>query len=518
MKADSIASVSRKRLVVNTVARYVQFGACLFFGILTQGLVIRSLGKVEYSLWPLVQVSLSVLNVIPIVVGAGGERFIAHALGEKNPDEVAKVTTSIFVCLCVAGVGYALVTILLALNFDRLFTIPGGMEGRGVWLMLILGVTGSLMLPLNIFGAGLSATQHYLLQSVTRVTVTVLRFGFLLAFFWFGYKNLLIVAISYFIFECCYGVVLFFCARKLVPWQRIRAQSFSIETLKTITKFNGYILLNYLAGLMYWQMDSILINKLFNPVLLTGYSVVVTFVQQAQFLVSQGVAVIRPAATVLHGADSMGRLTRMVYRATGNLVPIAAPLFFFFMFFGTEMLTVYIGKEYAEFGYLFGILSVAVICSSTQSASGVIPQAIGKMEVITWSSVVAAVVKLAASLLFIFAFKWELKGVAYGTLFATVALNVFYLPAYYARILNVRLQEYMVATYVRPLLACLPFAVCLFGFKAFGYGQGWIELGVVLAVSGLCHGLCLISWSLPYEERLLIWSTLEGVRMRLRVG
>jgi O-antigen/teichoic acid export membrane protein len=80
---------------------------------------------------------------------------------------------------------------------------------------------------------------------------------------------------------------------------------------------------------------------------------------------------------------------------------------------------------------------------------------LGKHRIIAWSRVVEGIVKLGLSMLLIT--QYGLVGVAFGTIIPHIVVVGGVLPSILPKLLPVDLREYYVSTYVRPILASLPF-------------------------------------------------------------
>ncbi len=89
------------------------------------------------------------VGLIPIAVGSGAGRFLAHALGRKDLKEIEQITTSLFAALLVAAVVYTVAIVLLSIYFEWIFDIPEGAEGIGPWAMLLVGLSGMVALPMH---------------------------------------------------------------------------------------------------------------------------------------------------------------------------------------------------------------------------------------------------------------------------------------------------------------------------------------------------------------------------------
>ncbi|NOZ02014.1 MAG: oligosaccharide flippase family protein [Deltaproteobacteria bacterium] len=503
--------VSRGRIVVNAVSNYVNLGFSLVLMLFLQAFLVRQLGRNQYALWPLAETCVGFLALIPLGVGSGAGRFLAFALADRKFEEVEQITSSLFFAMCAAAVLYAAGGTVLSLYFESVFDIPEGAAGIGPWVMFFMGLAGAVAMPFGVFEGGLVATQRYVALNVIRVTVIALRVAMVVVIFLVGYRSLVWLAVVNFVLAICGGVAAWLYARRHVPWQRVRVRGFNWTVLRKVTNYSGLTLLIAVAGLMYWKTDNIVINKLLDPSLLTAYAVVASFVLGIYQLVSRGTGVLMPAVTVLFARKDTDRIARLIYRANRILVPATVPVFLFLVAFGGEMLTLYIGPQYARYAVLFPILAASGIMSCTQTSSGSVPQGMGRLGVITAASMTWAVLNVILSIVFVTVFNLELVGVALGTALVTIFAKGGWQPAYIAHLLHRGWFDVFYNLILMPLGHCVPAGLIIVGLRATGWGHGWIGLGLVFTCLALFQAVYMVLVVIDANDRALVFRVLKGI-------
>ena len=509
---NSLTEVSRRRVIINAASNYGKYGIALVVNLFLGAYIIRMMGKVEYSIWPLVSTVMGFIALIPVSIGAGTSRFLAHALGRKDIQEVEEITTSVFAALVVAAGVYALTVVIISINFEHIFNIPAGAEGLGPWAMFLAGMAGVIRIPFSVFQGGLNAAQQYVAINLREIGLLILRGILTVLAFTVSKPSLIWVAAIYLLIEGISTIVTWQIARRIVPWQKLRWKSFSWKTLWKVNNFSIWVLVGSVAVLLYWKTDGIIINKLLDPTLLTGYSVVSGILLQAYSLASLGSGVLTPAATIMHAQNDMHRMARMIYRANRVTVALGVPAIAFLSFFGSPGLVLYLGKsEYAAYGILFPILGSAIILSLTQTAGRSVPQACGKNATNNIISLLVAAANVGLSLYFVIVLKWGLIGVAAGTAVVTIFHQLLFWPWYIARLLEIRWREYFVESMVLPLAHCLPACGALAAFWILGIGSSLQGLIAVLAGTALVHGCYTLVWGLYPQDRRSVMTALRKV-------
>jgi len=504
-RLDAVTQVSRRRLVKNAAANYGRYGVALIITFFVQAYVIRTLGKAEYSLWPLVSTVTGFVALIPVGIGSGTGRFLAHALGRRDVQDVERITTSVFFGLLPAAGLYAVAIVVASVYFERIFDIPAGTAGIGPWAMLLAGLGGAVRIPFSVYQGGLYAAQQYVAISVRETVLLVLRALLIVLLFTVAGPGLVFVAGVSLLVEICGALVTWRIARRVMPWQRIRRKSFDRGTLFRVSTFSGWVLVATVAGLLFWKTDYIVINKLLEPTLLTGYSVVATFLMQTNQLTILGNGVLSSASTILHARADTARIARMIYRANRITVPMTVPVYLFLALFGSAILTVYLGdSEYAGYGMLFAILGGPMILSVTQTASTGVPLAYGRNALNSVVTLLGAVTNVGLSMYFVAVLGWGLVGVAAGTAIVVVVDRGLFWPWYTARLLGIRWSTMLINTVLLPLANCLPAGGILALFRILGYGSTVAELAVVVITTAVVQIAYAMVHGLHPEDRRAI--------------
>jgi O-antigen/teichoic acid export membrane protein len=498
---DDITRINRQRTVINAIATYGQYTVSFVIRIFLQAYIIRTLGRNEYAIWPLVVTCMSIVDLIRVGIGSGAARFLAHALGREDLKEVEQITTSLFAALLVASVLYTVAIVFLSVYFEAIFDIPEGAEGIGPWAMLLAGLGGAVALPFGVFQGGLRAAQKFVILNSITVVFFVARLILILLAFTLALPSLIWIAGINLALAIGEDVVFFIVARKVVPWQRVKWSSFNWQVLKKVNSFSLMLLVSYIATLLYWKTDSIIINKLLEPSMLTGYSAVSNIILVCHRLTSLGISVLLPIATILHARSDLPRIGRLIFRINRNLVPFVLSLLFFLMLNGSEILSVYIGPEYSEYGILFAILGLGMMFSGIQNSASLVPQAFGKWFTVAIMSFIVAICNVLLSIYFVSSLGMGLKGVAAGTAIVTIVYKSCFWPWYATRLLKMSWWEYMKKSFFMPVYNSIPFIITSLLIYSCGIGRNLKELTAAMVVSGSVELMYMMVWGFDVNER-----------------
>jgi O-antigen/teichoic acid export membrane protein len=508
---DALTVVSRHRIVINALSSYSRYGVALVVTLFLQAYIIRSLGQVEYSVWPLAATITGFASLIPLAIGGGVGRYLAHAYARKSLVEVEQITTSVFMATLAAALLYVAAIVVFAFSFERIFDIPAGAAGIGPWVMLLVGIAEAFRIPVGVYQGGLDAAQKFVAINIREIVVLLFYAALVVVAFTVGTPALLWVAAAYALTQLMGAVITFSVARRLLPWQRIKWSAFRWATLRTVMAFGLWALLGSMATLLYWRTGNVIINKMLDPVLVTGYSVVVGILLQGYQLAGLGTGVLFSAATVLHANQDFDRLARMVYRASRVTAALSVPAILFLVFFGGPIMTLYLGNSsYQEYGVYFAVLGPAMIIQLTQIPSRTVPQAFGKNAANNIVVLLFAVFNVGLSLFLVSAVHWGLMGVAASAAIVIALLNLCFWPWYSARLLGVSWWRHLTGSMLLPLAHCLPALAVTAGLWALGMGETVAELVIVAAAIVVVHGAYMLAVGLPREDRTAVVAKLRG--------
>ncbi len=368
--------------------------------------------------------------------------------------------------------------------------------------MLLVGVAEAFKVPVGVFQGGLNAAQKFVAINAREIAILVLYGVLVVVAFVVSGPALVWAAAAYAVTQFMGAVITWRIAHRLLPWQRIRRDGFDWAVLRKVLGFGLWMLVGAIAVLLYWRTGNIIINKLLDPVLVTGYSVVVGILLQGYQLAALGSGVLFSAATVLHAKQDLDRMARMIYRASRVTTALAAPAVLFLAFFGKPVMTIYLGdSHYGEYGVYFAVLGAAMIIQMTQIPSRTVPPAFAKNAANNLVALLAAALNVGMALLLILGFGWGLMGVAASAAIVIALFNACFLPWYSARLLGVSWWQHLAKSTLLPIAHCIPALAVLAVFRVVGVGDTLAQLIAVLVAVAVVHGAYMLTVGLMPEDR-----------------
>jgi O-antigen/teichoic acid export membrane protein len=496
--------VNVKRVLVNAGSNYGYYLLQAVILLFLQAYVVRSVGKAEYSLWPICRSCMSFSGLIQIGIGVGTGRFLAFAIGKKDIEEIHRITSTMFFAFCIGGAIYLSVFTWLAVNFEKIFEIPDGAQGIGAITMILLGIAGAITMPFSVFEGSLNAAQERVRVNLIRSTMLVLRLIVVICLFELGSPSIVWIALTQLILSIAESLALFKVAGLVFPWRRISLRDFNWSTLKTVNSFSLLTLVSAVFGKMYWDADNIIINRLIDPSLVAGYAIVVTLSLKSYDLARLTTTAITAPLTVLYARGDTKKIEQTVYRCNKIAVPFGSISLVYFALNGAMFLEWYVGGDFKEFGILFSILCPAFILSQTQSLNSKIPGIFGRALIPAICSSLAAIANLVISLVLVYYCELGIKGVAIGTVSIIFVYRVAFWTVYSSILLKVPFLRFFGNVVLFPLLHCLPSTAILVFVAYIGIAPNFAASLFFLALAFVVQAVFSYSFGLQNPDRVKV--------------
>lgn len=465
MKTASLRSLFLK----NAVANVLGGAGSAVFNLLLPALVVRYLGKLEFSVWTLALQILLYLQIFGFGLQTAMTKFIAHG-NEKNDLADQKRTLKAGLALVMSFVLCAVFAVAaLVLFYPMLFdNIPEELVGNFRICIALLGISAAMQL-FALVPNGMFVGLH---RNIIPVGSVLLVRMLSLLTLWLVLKHgggLLALSIA---LACCGAMVVpvsYFCARQ---WA---AQLFSGWGAVEWGRFRQ--LFNYCASLAVWNLAMLFVNGVdmivvghFDFEKVAAYSLAVTAIT---VLVGVLQAVLNPLVAIgsasYANSEKSGKLPKILFLSSFGCALFLIVVVIFFFFFGRQLLGLWINPIYISDVYAFlNILLIAHAVRNLMMPFSVLLVAIAEHKKAFFPAVMEGVFNLCFSLFL--ASKMGALGVAYATLIGALA-GVFFsfiLVVHKTRVLTVSRTYFFTRILLMPLFSL---SVLFFLLHRINYGN-----------------------------------------------
>lgn len=454
------------RIVRNVTAN--AFGGiwAIVLGLVAIPIQIRILGTEAYGLIGFITTMQVILVVFDLGLPATVVREIALNRDSEHQFSRALIqtcSTLYWIIALIVGVLFILASDWIAFHWLHVETIPAEVVAQALRLLAIYII---FLWPLNIYISTIAGLQRFdILNLLKIINTTSVQLGgiavLLLTHNLYAFIGwLLLNAIVFLVIH------IWMCFR-LLPGLSLLPK-ISIPVIKRIWKFSFDLNLISTLSVVYTQTDRVLISALLPLRMLGYYNAAYNISRQTGTIQEFMNTAIAPALAAKAEKEKPEALSSFYFRYAQMLVYIVALPSFVLIFFGSEVLNLWVGREIANGGAVaLSLLSIGFLLNSSMSTCYTLAIATGHSRIPLIVNIAGLGVYLP--IMFYLLTNHALEGAALGW----ILLNIYYLltlmPYTQRRILKNGMVFWM--THI-----LLPFAIT--GVLIFGLGRLMLQTPV----------------------------------------
>lgn len=414
----------------NLLGRIAAFIISLVVGLWFPPYLIHHLGLAVYGLVPLANQLTSYTNVLNTAFTTSIGRYLTLDLSRGDDDAATRtLSTAVFGGVALGVLIVAPVAALLIWGAPHFLRTPPGTETALRWLLM--GTLGAFLLGfLNNFGIVAFARNRLdalsvadCLSVLSRVGVVVLLFALLGPSVWHVGMGFLAGAA---VLLVGYAVAW----RLLAPAVRLVWSAFSLSKLREMLGMSGWMSINALGGIIFLQVDLLLINRIVGPEAGGAYGAVLQWSALLRTLSYVVAGVVDPTLIGRFGqADEEGmlRLARQAVKLLGLL--LALPIGLICGLSG-PLLTTWLGADFAGYWKLMWVLNLHLATNLVVRPMNTTNIARDQVRWPAVATLVAGLGNVALAILLAGRLGWGMYGVAAAGAIALTLRNSVFQPIY----------------------------------------------------------------------------------------
>jgi O-antigen/teichoic acid export membrane protein len=411
--------------------------------------VVHQLGDRLYGFWSLASVFIGYYTLLDLGLSSAVSQYVCVAIGRNDLEECRAVFNAAIKIQSILG-GIALIATLAIAAMTPLFTHIAEDAHLFRRVIIILGVSAALTFPVKVYGGVLDAQYRFDINAYLAILGSALRTGLVVCAIWAG-GRLLALAWMTGLASLPVAALQIWFGRREAPWARIVAK-FETGKVKSLFSYSIYSFLSYLADILRFQVDPLVISGLIGLAAITHYRVASVFSQQyfLQLLVVS-VGILGPVFSRLHGTGDRAQMEAVFFFGTKLSCCISFFICFALMAWGRPFITRWMGPKYLDAYLPLAILAISVFLDVCQRSSIDLLYATFKHRFYTYLNWAEGALNLAFSLAL--ARPLGIVGVALGTLIAAFVVRVIVQPWWVCRVSKLHYVNYM-RFWGRTLLNC----------------------------------------------------------------
>lgn len=412
------------RLVSGSMFRVASLVASALAALFLMPFIVRHIGDRLYGFWSLAAAFIGYYGLLDLGLSSAVSQYLSIAIGRNDSTECREVYNTALRVNCLFGAAALLATgIIVAIT--PLFSHNPSDAHLFREVLAILGVNAALGFPLRVYNGVLEAQYRFDISSGLTILGLVMRTGFtvlailagggILALAW----ATLLASLPVMVLQIAFG-------RREAPWVRILTGWIDLKRMKSLFSYGSHTFLAYLADILRFQVDPLVISGFIGLEAVTHYRVADVFTRYFLQILILSVGILQPVFSRLHGAGNRDALESVFFFGTKVSCCISIFVCLALTGWGRPFIVLWMGKKYED-GYApLVVLSFAVLLDVCQKPSIDLLYATFKHRFYTYINWAEGAINLGFSLFL--ARRFGIVGVAMGTLIGAVIIRAIIQP------------------------------------------------------------------------------------------
>lgn len=491
----------------NVLTNWIGHFAFIIGGFILPRMINDHLGQEQLGVWDFGWSTVVYLNLLTAGIASAVNRYVAkyRASSQWNDmNEAVSCCAGIFTGSAICGVAITITLIYLMPWISPTAFLPYLKEIQ--ILLLCLGLSVSIDLFLPTYVGIISGYQRYDLLATIETCCYLLLLGTVVLILVIG-GDLYVLGIPILGMRIVEGLLKRAIANRLCPNLKISPFLITQNGIRTVISFGGKTLLETVAKMALYQGNSMLIAYLLGPAALAIYTRSMSLVLHANKLLFQFGRVFAPSASHLKSIGDDSSLRSLLLNSTQSGTLIALPLTLFLGLRGGDLLQIWMGPGYADLAIL-PILATGHFFSQSQVGSFYVLMGTNQHGRASLAILLSSIMSLAATLIMVKHFGLGLLGAGLSVSLAVALPYLTIVPHIAAQSFGINLSKYFTATMLKPILLCLPTALCLLATREVEGLNYYQSLGLGLSLGGFFLIFMYWNWALPRDMK-------SGIKRRL---
>jgi O-antigen/teichoic acid export membrane protein len=434
------------------------------------------------------------------------DRYIPVNLARRDDDAIQRIiSTSLFFFTLLAFV-LGLMTLLLYENIGGWFTIAPDMVGTAGVLVLIVGSSFVLSMPLQVSSALLCGLQRYDILNLTEFLMLLLRTFLVVIMLGQGY-GLLTIGLVYGIGEILVKFVQFAYVKKLLPDVSISIRSIDFKLLKEMLTYGINTCLYRTGSLLILKATDLIIAVYIGTAEVGQFAVAIAGILLLSQLLRAFATAIKPAVSDLDARDEHSRVREISFLMQKYSLLLIIPSACFLIVMGREFLQVWVGEKFQDpsvvnsLGVVLAILTVGHCLRLAQYSNFLVLVGKGDHKLFGLLTIVTGLFCISASIVSVKVFNLGLLGIAWSNSVPMALMSGILLPVYFNMKMKISMRETIVRIWWPALLGSMPTVILLSLWKYFHSPTSWMSIVAVVIFSMAMTSISAWCFSLTSRER-----------------
>ena len=438
----TIETSARKKpsLKINAVSNWASLAVNIAIGFFLTPFIIRHLGKTGFGIWTLVGSFIGYYGLLDLGVGSAITRYIARYSAQKDENALNEVASTTLAMFCVTGIIAIAVSFSMAGVLADFFKVEPEQQQAFVKLIWIIGITTGISFPGNVFGAIVTAREHFVANNIITIARALLRAGLTILFINMGWgligvglaplaATALAIASSWFLFKHYASDV------------RLQFVLVNKRTLEMLLVYGGITTVIMVADIFRIQMNSLVIGKFVSLEAVGVYGVAALLIRYMTRIITAGMGVLGPRFAALDAIDGHTKLKELFLRSLRISALLGFGICTAMIIFGPRFIIIWVGMDYEDAIPVLIILCCSYAFALSQNPGIPLLYALNKHKYYAYFTLIEGLINII--LCVILAIPFGIIGVALGTMISMATIKIIIMPIYICRAISLTTIEYM---------------------------------------------------------------------------
>lgn len=338
------------QLIKNSVFNIIGWVINILIGIITVPIFINKLNPELYGVLVLLLSLLGYYGLMDLGLGQAVIKFVAEYEAKKDFSSIYKyIFTATFFNIILGIIG-TFVLIYFSENLLILLNVPSKYIPMSLIAVRVFSVGFFFSLLSTTFSSVFQGFQQYKITTLINMIINILIYLVSILGLYYGGGLIflsIVFSFSYFLSFFIYFILLL--TKHPTILKKIE---FNYNALKKLFSFSVFYFMSKILNTFSNYFIQFLISFILNPLAVTYYSVPRKLVTSFSAFVGSGSAVLFPKVSELSSRNKNEEIIKLYYQSCKLISILSFPIFFMFLLFSKEILTIWIGNELAKKTYI----------------------------------------------------------------------------------------------------------------------------------------------------------------------
>lgn len=493
-----------KRLIHNTVFNVVALISNAVIAFFLTRFFLAKLGHDRYGVWVLI--GGSILHYGPLLnmgLNSAVNRYIPVYLAKNDNQGVQRVINTTLLFYSALGILLVGVSMVLHYNVGSWFNIKPELVPSAAMLVLVIGFSCALAMPLQLYTAVLSGLQRYDIINSTMLIILLVRTVLLVVLLSRGY-GLLTMGMTWGLSEIFMRALQFVFVRQLLPQVSLSLTNTDFQLLREMLPYGINTFLYAMGAVVIYHASNVVIGIFMGTTEISQFFIASAGILLLSQFLQAFSAAIKPAVSELDARDDQLRVKEISFLTQKYSLLLLIPGVWFLVIMGREFLQVWVGDEFPDpavidaMAVILAILAVGHCLRLAQHSNFLVLVGRGEHKIFGILTALTALLCVFASVVSVKVLNWGLLGIAWSNFLPMALISGIILPIYFNWKMRISFSESARTVWRPALLGSLPGVAVITLWKYVAAPNSWPELMAVVIAASL---VTLVSgWFLSLEE------------------